>query len=120
MLTMTTSVWVRLRNFPIHFTHLELLEKVGNLIVIFVKIDMERLSKSIFTYVHICVEVNLYKGLLDKIELKWLENVYFQQAGHLQSVCPFLNGSLSLQATKNSSYGWRDPKEINESKVSTG
>ena len=45
----------KISSFPIHFTHLDLLEKVGNFIGRFVKVDRERLLKGIFTYVCICV-----------------------------------------------------------------
>ena len=59
----------KIPSFPIHFTHLKLLERVGNLLGRFIKIDGERLSQLIFTNVRIYVEVYLHKSLLDKIEI---------------------------------------------------
>lgn len=65
--------------------------------------DADRVSKGIFTFSRICVEVDLNKGLPDRIilphnNLKWTqpldhENTAFRcrmrlQIGHLQKSCP--------------------------------
>ena len=64
--------------------------------------DQERMDKDIFPYARICVEMDLSKGLLDRIHMihqdfKWtqqsdFENTTFKcrifhQIGHLQNTC---------------------------------
>lgn len=125
MTSLETPVWVRLPNFPIHLTHPYILEVMGNLIGHFIKIDIERLSKRILTFVRICVEVDLNKGSSNKILLKWRVNVLTQlldyekttfhyrtcqQLNHLQNVCLFSQGAFSPQHSKKTSHGWQDPK----------
>ena len=64
-------VWVRLPNFPLPFWHHLVLEDIGNLLGTFVKCDSERKEQGLFTYARICVEIDLSKGLPDKIQLKY-------------------------------------------------
>jgi len=71
--------------------------------LVWVKLYNERLSKDIYTFARICVEVDLSQGLLGHIfllhnEKQWAqpldyENTAFRcricrQTGHLQSACP--------------------------------
>lgn len=61
--------WVRIHNLPFHFWHQKVLEGIWNSLDKFLKVDAYRVSKGIFTFARICVEVGLSKGLLDRILL---------------------------------------------------
>ena len=73
-----TPIWVRLLNLSIHFICIEALKEIGNTLGKFVAVDGERLQKGMATYVHICVEVDLSKGLPENIILKWNSNSWVQ------------------------------------------
>lgn len=103
MVVTKMPVWVKLFNLPIHFWHYKVLEGIGNTLGSFLKADHERLSKDIYTFARICVEVDLSQGLPEHIILihngkQWTqpldyENTAFRccicrQTGHLQSTCP--------------------------------
>lgn len=91
-------VWVKLYNLPLHFWHYKVLEGIGNNLGTFLKVDNERLSKDIYTFARIYVDVDLSQGLPDHIlllhnEKQWVqpldyENIAFRcricrQTGHL-------------------------------------
>lgn len=63
-------VWVRLPNLPLPYWHHIVLEDIGNLLGRFIKSDNERHDKGLFTYARICVEIDLNKGLPERIQLK--------------------------------------------------
>jgi len=70
MVFSTMPVWMRLPNLPLPFKHPKVIEYIGNTLGKFKKIDNERTTKGIFTFVRICVEIDLSKGLPDHILLK--------------------------------------------------
>jgi len=103
MVVTKMPVWVRLPNLPLPFWPYPVLEDIGNLLGRFIKSDNERKDKGLYTYARICVEIDLSKGLPDRIYLKhesynWLqildyENTSFRcrfcnLTGHLQDTCP--------------------------------
>jgi len=65
------SIWVRLHNLPLHFWHHSVLIAIGNVLGKFLKIDDDRLTRGIFTFSRICVEVDLSEGLLESINLNF-------------------------------------------------
>lgn len=69
MVVSKMSVWVRLYNLPLPFWHHQVLEGIGNILGRYIKTNLERPNKGIFTFSRICVEVDLSKGLLDHINL---------------------------------------------------
>ncbi|KAH9296138.1 hypothetical protein KI387_039726, partial [Taxus chinensis] len=112
-----TLVWVRLPNLPLHLWYA--LEDIGNVLGKFIKEDLDRTHSGLCSFARICVEIDLSKGLPDRINLKFgnfqhtqvldYENTAFRcrlcrNAGHLQASCPFnknqksggKNGSTSL------------------------
>jgi len=103
MVVTKMPVWVRLPNLPLPYWHHLVLEDIGNLLGRFIKIDKERQDKGLFTYARICVEIDLSKGLPDRIHLKHESNIWLQRldyentafrcrfchlTGHLQDTCP--------------------------------
>ena len=70
MLVTKTSVWIRLIDFPLHFWTTQSLEATGNSIGKFLKIDIDRAKLGLGTFARIYMEVDLSKGLLEKIFLK--------------------------------------------------
>jgi len=103
MVVTKMPVWVRLPNLPLPYWHHLVLEDIGNLLGRFIKSDKERQDKGLFTYARICVEIDLSKGLPDRMHLKhesyiWLQRLdyentafrcrYCQLTGHLQDTCP--------------------------------
>jgi len=103
MVVTKMPVWVRLPNLPLPFWHHEVLEDIGNRLGKFIISDEERREQGLFTYARICVEIDLSKGLPDKIQLQHesykriqaldYENTAFRcrtchQTGHLHDSCP--------------------------------
>lgn len=103
MVVTKMSVWVRLPNLPLPFWHHLVLEDIGNLLGKHIKNDTERHEQGLFTYARICVEIDLSKGLPDRIQLiyekhKWLQALDYENTafrcrfchltGHLQDTCP--------------------------------
>lgn len=103
MVVTKMPIWVRLPNLPIPFWHKPMLEDIGNLLGKFIKNDTAQQDQGLYTYARICVEIDLSKGLPDRIQLKyekykWIqvldyENTAFRcrychQTGHLQDSCP--------------------------------
>lgn len=68
--TTRMPVWVCLPNLPLHFWNLSILENIGNTLGRDLKTYIERATVGLFTYAHIYVEIDLSKGLLDKIIFK--------------------------------------------------
>ena len=64
---------------PLHMLHLNILAEVVISISCFIKVDIKMLEKGIATVVHICVEVDLTRSLLDKLHLHW-NNLAFTQS----------------------------------------
>jgi len=56
----------------------EYLKDIGYSISRFIKLDNENLEKRFISFVHICVEVDLYEGILDKIILMCGGKEYLQ------------------------------------------
>lgn len=67
MVVTKIPVWVKLRNIPLPFWHYKVLEDINNTLAIFKKMDVEIMEKGLFTFVDICVEIGLNKGLIDYI-----------------------------------------------------
>jgi len=103
MVVTKMPVWVRLPNLPLPFWHHMVLEDIGNLLGKFIKRDPDRNDQGLFTYARICVEIDLSKGLPDRIHLqyekfKWLQALDYENTafrcrfchvtGHLQDSCP--------------------------------
>lgn len=85
MVVMKMSVRIRLHNLPFPFWHHQVLEGIGNSLGRFLKMDRERMDKCIFTFAHMCMEIDLSKGLLDHIHLshqdfKWTQWLDFENA----------------------------------------
>ena len=96
-------VWVRLPNLPLPFWHHLVLEDIGNLLGRYIKSDSDRKEQGLFTYARICVEIDLNKGLPDRLQLKhesfnWIQRldyenttfrcIFYHLTGHLQDTCP--------------------------------
>ena len=67
MVVTKMPVWVRLPNLPLPFWHHLVLEDIGNLLGRFIKSDSDRKEQGVFTYGRICVEIDLSKGLPDRL-----------------------------------------------------
>jgi hypothetical protein len=63
---------------PLHLWHLTILRILGTLWESYIKTDIDRDTLGLSTYAHICVEIDLSKGLLNKLILKW-ENFRWTQ-----------------------------------------
>jgi len=77
------SIWVRLHNLPLLFWQHEVLEVIGNSLGRFLKMDREKMDKGMFNFSHICVEMDLNKGIPNRIHLthqdfKWTPWLYFE------------------------------------------
>jgi len=70
MVVSRIPVWVRFHNLPLHLWNQQVLAGIGNTIGRYIKTDTQRLEKRIFTFARICVEVDLNKGLPNRIQLK--------------------------------------------------
>jgi len=57
------TVWVKLYNLPLHFWHFKVLEGMDKALGKFLKVNNKILSKDIYTFANICVEVDLNQGL---------------------------------------------------------
>ena len=79
------------------------MEEIGNLLGKFIKSDTDRNEQGLFTYSRICVEIDLSKGLPDRVQLiyekhKWIQALDYENTafkcrfchlkGHLQDSCP--------------------------------
>lgn len=69
MVVSKMPMWVRLHNLPLHFWHHNVLAGIGNYLGKFLKVDANRVSKGFFMFARICVELDLSKGLPDRILL---------------------------------------------------
>ena len=63
-------VWVRFPNLPLPFCHHLVLEEIGNILGTFIKSDSNRNEQGVFAYARLCVEIDLNKGLPDRLQLK--------------------------------------------------
>ena len=79
------------------------MEDIGNILGRFIKSDSDRKEHGLFTYARICVEIDLSKGLPDRLQLKhesfnWIQRLDYENTtfrfsfchlmGHLQDTCP--------------------------------
>jgi hypothetical protein len=126
MTAMTTPVWVRLPNLPLHFYSASFLPTLGNALGRFIKIDTDRITKGFITFARICVEIDLSQGLPDRILIDWgdgdpfiqmvdYENTAFrcrscQQTGHLQATCPLSPTPPTTSGARKRANGWQGPK----------
>jgi hypothetical protein len=126
MIAMTTPVWVRLPNLPLHFYTPNFLPTLGNVLGRFIKIDTDQITRGFVTFTRICVEIDLSQGLPDRILIDWTEddpytqlvdyeNTAFrcrscQQTGHLQETCPLSPTPSSSLGARKRDNGWQDPK----------
>ena len=103
MVVTKMPIWVRLPNLPLPFWHHLVLEDIGNLLGKFIKSDSDLNEQGLFTYARICVEIDLSKGLPDRVQLiyekhKWVQALDYENTafrcrfchltGHLQDSCP--------------------------------
>lgn len=103
MVVTEMPVWVRLHNLLLHFWHHNVLIAIGNSLGKFLKIDKDRLTRGIFNFLRLCVEVDLSQGLAYHITLnfnntQWTQPLEYKkkafrcrgclQIGHLHSACP--------------------------------
>jgi hypothetical protein len=123
----TTPVWVRLINFLLHFWSHQIMIDIGNKMGKHLKIDLERARTGLTTYACICVQMDISKGLLDKLILKWnshkwiqildYENTTFrckicQKTGHLHGSFPFaFSPSLRTKGPKSKPKILDKPKQ---------
>ncbi|KAH9288642.1 hypothetical protein KI387_032759, partial [Taxus chinensis] len=112
-----------LPNLPLHLWYT--LEDIGNVLGKFIKEDMDRTHSGLCTYACICVEIDMSKGLPDRINLKFgnyqysqaldYENTAFRcrfctNLGHLQTSCPLnKKPQSSKKGGAASSSGWGFP-----------
>ena len=54
------------------------LEDIGNLLGKYIKSDNDRKEQGLFTYARICVEIDLSKGLPDRLQMKHESSVGFR------------------------------------------
>lgn len=83
MVVLKMPIWVRLHNLPLHFWHLKVLIVIGNTLGKILKTDGDKLTKGIFTFSIICVEVDLSQGLLESITLnfnntQWVQSLDYE------------------------------------------
>jgi len=76
-------VWARLPNLLLPYWNHQVLEGIGSYLGRFLKVDRERMDKDISTFARICVEMDLRKGLPDRIHLthqdiKWRQWLDFE------------------------------------------
>ena len=79
------------------------MEDIGNILGRFIKSDSDRKEQGVFNYAIICVDIDLTKGLPDRIQLKhepfnWIQSLDYENTtfrcrfcdlmGHLQDSCP--------------------------------
>jgi hypothetical protein len=123
---MTTLVWVRLPNLPLHFYSAYFLPTLGNALGRFIKTDIDRITKGFITFARICVEIDLSQGLPDRILIDWgdgdpfiqmvdYENTAFrcrsyQQTRHLQATCPLSPTPPTTSSARKRANGWQGPK----------
>lgn len=129
----TMPVWVRLHNLPLHFWHHLVLTAIGNTLGKFLKVDEDRVSRGIFSFARICVEVDLSQGLPDHISLnfnntQWIqpldyENTTFRcrscrQTGHLQYSCPLVKKNpKGNKNRKKKPNGWQHTEPLEEEDI---
>lgn len=70
MVVSTIPFWVRLTNLPLPFWHHKVLEEIKKNLGKFIKIDLERIEKSLYIFSRTCVEIDCSKGLPYHIQLK--------------------------------------------------
>lgn len=98
-----TPVWIRLPNLPAHLWNTRVFRAIGDTLGSFIHGDSWQVSKGLYSYARVCVELDLSKGLPEQINLKindfvWIqtldyENTAFRcrhchQSGNLQNTCP--------------------------------
>jgi len=99
-------VWVKIHDLPLHFWHHKLLEGIGNSLGKFFKINVEKVSRGVFNFSRIYIEVDLSQGLPDNIilahkNIQWTQPLDHesmtlcchgcQQIGHLHNACSQAN-----------------------------
>ena len=75
---MTTPVWIRLWNFPIHLWLPNTLKAIGNSLGNFIKVDEDRIWKHMFTSARICIALDLSYEIPNNIILKWRNQSLYQ------------------------------------------
>ncbi|KAH9295447.1 hypothetical protein KI387_039035, partial [Taxus chinensis] len=127
-----TPVWVRLPNLPLHLWYA--LEDIGNALGKFLKEDLDRTDSGMCSYARMCVEIDLSKGLPDRINLKFgkfqhsqvldYENTAFRcricrNPGHLQASCPYNKNQKATKkngSTSSSGWGTLNPELVSNTK----
>ena len=99
------------------------MEEIGNLLGKFIKSDTDRNEQGIFTYSRICVDIDLSKGIPDRVQLiyekhKWIQALDYENTafkcrfchltGHLQDSCPLAKRfPKKKQGTKTKGKTWQ-------------
>lgn len=141
-------IWVRLPNLPAHLWHFAVFQGIGNSLGRFLDTDISRGEKGLYTYARICAEIDISKGLPDKINLKtgdfhWTQYLDYENTafrcrnchltGHLQSSCPSKPAPTKKATHKQKSKSWKphdpppmddfdftsDEEELNEEEMET-
>lgn len=126
-------VWVPLHNLPAHFWDQKTLACIGNSFDRYIKMDTQRVEDGIYTFARICVEVDVSKGLPNRIILKhkdrsWMQTIDYEntafrcricrQTGHLQNACLDLKKDSQRRRKSGKRKGWTfpppDPEEEEE------
>ena len=64
-------IWVKLPNLPAPLWHFYVFQGIGNTLGCFLATNPPKGETGIYTYGRICVEIDISKGLLDQINLKF-------------------------------------------------
>jgi hypothetical protein len=102
MNSMTTPVWVRLPNLPLHFYTPSFLPTLGNVLGRFINIDIDWITKGFVTFTRICVEIDLIQGIPDMIIIDWTKDDPYTQLVDYENTsfrCHSCQQTLHLQAT---------------------
>ena len=124
-------IWVRLPNLPANLWHFAVFQGIGNSLGHFLDTDTSRGEKGLYTFARICAEIDMSKGLPDKINLKigdfhWTQNLDYENTafrcrnchhtGHLQSSCPSMPAPKKKANLKQKSKSWKphDPPPMDD------
>ncbi|MDV3166617.1 MAG: DUF4283 domain-containing protein ['Waltheria sp.' little leaf phytoplasma] len=117
----STAVWVQLPGCPVEFYDEEVLMAAGELLGKPLKVDDVTLSRKRGSFAKVCVEVDLDKPLIPKIEIHGVEQVVRYEglnmicfacgrSGHRRDVCPYV--ARPPPATEKNVDGCPEPRVV--------